>query len=156
MRESDQWLPGTGEELASRARDVCEWLDEVGLRPPSGALDARVCYDDPCHLVHAQGIAAAPRRLLNAIPGLELVAHADAQSCCGAAGTYNLMQREMSQQVLEPKLDALAAADPDWIASGNPGCMLQIEAGVRARGMAARVVHPVELLDRAYAGEEFT
>jgi glycolate oxidase iron-sulfur subunit len=59
----------------------------------------------------------------------------------------------MSQQVLEPKLDALAAADPDWIATGNPGCMLQIEAGVRARGMAARVVHPVELLDRAYAGD---
>jgi glycolate oxidase iron-sulfur subunit len=152
LGETDQWLPGRGEELARQARDVCEWLDEVGLRAPSGLLAARVCYDDPCHLVHAQGISSAPRRLLSAIPGLELVAHADAESCCGAAGTYNLLQREMSQRVLEPKLDALAAADPDWIATGNPGCMLQIEAGVRARGMAARVVHPVELLDRAYAG----
>jgi glycolate oxidase iron-sulfur subunit len=87
---------------------------------------------------------------LNAIPGLELVAHADAQSCCGAAGTYNLLQVEMSRQVLAPKLDALAAADPDWIASGNPGCLLQLRAGVEARGMRAGVVHPVQLLDRAY------
>jgi glycolate oxidase iron-sulfur subunit len=150
LREIDQWLPGRGEALVARVRDVCEWLDEVGLRPPEGSLPARVCYDDPCHLVHAQGIAAAPRRVLNAIPGLELVAHADAQSCCGAAGTYNLLQVEMSRQVLAPKLDALAAADPDWIASGNPGCLLQLRAGVEARGMRAGVVHPVQLLDRAY------
>ncbi len=151
LRETDQWLPGRGEALANQARDVCEWLDEVGLRTPTGAVPARVCYDDPCHLVHAQGIADAPRRLLSAIPELNLIDHADPHSCCGAAGTYNLLQPEMSGKVLAPKLDALAAVDPDWIASGNPGCMLQLRAGVRARGLAARVVHPVELLDRAYA-----
>ena len=67
-------------------RDVCEGLDEAGLRPPAGALRARVCYDDPCHLVHAQRVAAAPRRLLAAVEGLELVAHAEAEACCGAAG----------------------------------------------------------------------
>jgi glycolate oxidase iron-sulfur subunit len=154
LRETDQWLPGRGEALVNQARDVCEWLDEVGLRTPTGAMPARVCYDDPCHLVHAQGIADAPRRLLSAIPELNLIDHADAHSCCGAAGTYNLLQPEMSRQVLAPKLDALAAADPDWIASGNPGCLLQLRAGVRARGLAARVVHPVELLDRAYAKDK--
>ena len=150
LREAGQWLPGRGEPLAERVRDVCEWLDEVGLRPPTQSVPGRVCYDDPCHLVHAQGVAGAPRRLLDAIPQLERVEHADARSCCGAAGTYNLLEAEMSRQVLAPKLDALAAADPDWIATGNPGCMLQLRMGAESRAMKARVVHPVELLDRAY------
>ena len=106
------WLPG-GRVLAARARDVCEWLDEVGLRPPPGRIDARVCYDDPCHLVHGQRVSAAPRRLLAAIPGLSSSPHADPGACCGAAGTYNLTHPEMSRAVLERKLDSLAAADPD-------------------------------------------
>jgi glycolate oxidase iron-sulfur subunit len=131
-------------------RDVCEWLDEVGLRPPQGKLPGRVCYDDPCHLVHAQGVRAAPRRLLNAIQGLELVPHADAESCCGAAGTYSLLNPAMAAEVLRPKLDALAAVAPDWIVTGNPGCLLQLRSGAEERGLAAEVVHPVELLDRAY------
>jgi len=154
LREVQQWLPGRGEDLAAKVRDVCEWLDEVGLVPPAGRLVARVCYDDPCHLVHAQGVGAAPRRLLGEIEGLELVGHADAESCCGAAGTYNLLNPVMSAEVLRPKLDALEAAAPDWIASGNPGCLLQLRAGVEERGLGARVVHPVELLDYAYGNAQ--
>lgn len=150
LREVDQWLPGEGTTLASMTRDVCEFLDAVGLRPPPGRVDARVCYDDPCHLIHAQGVAAAPRRLLAAIPGIELVPHADAGACCGAAGTYNLTQPEMSAAVLETKMVCLEAAGPDIVATGNPGCMLQIGAGARARGLALSVAHPIELLDRAY------
>jgi len=150
LREVAHWLPGKGERLSAGVRDVCEFLDEVGLRRPTGSVPGRVCYDDPCHLVHAQGVDAAPRRVLESIPDLELVAHADAKSCCGGAGIYNLLQPEMSGQVLAPKLDALEAADPDFIASGNPGCMMQIGAGVAGRRMRAKVVHPVELLDRAY------
>ena len=132
--------------LGSRVRDVCEFLDEVGLvaEPPPRA--GSVCYDDPCHLVHGQRVAAAPRRLLARVPGLTLVPHDDPTSCCGAAGIYNLSHPEASQAVLAPKLDALAAADPDWIATGNPGCLMQLAAGARARGLRARVVHPVELL----------
>jgi len=130
-------------------RDVCELLDEVGLRAPLAPIEARVCYDDPCHLVHGQGVGDAPRRLLGAIPGLELVPHDDPTACCGAAGTYAMTHREASQQVLAPKLDALEAAAPDIVATGNPGCMMQIEAGLRGRGLAAEVVHPIELLDRA-------
>lgn len=150
LREVDQWLPGEGTTLASMTRDVCEFLDAVGLRPPPGRVDARVCYDDPCHLIHAQGVAAAPRRLLTAIPGIELVPHADASACCGAAGTYNLTQPEMSAAVLEAKMKCLEGAGPDIVATGNPGCMLQIGAGARARGLALSVAHPIELLDRAY------
>ncbi|MDE0886410.1 MAG: (Fe-S)-binding protein [Myxococcota bacterium] len=152
LREVDRWLPGRGDLLSSQARDVCEWLDEVGLRPPRGKLPGRVCYDDPCHLVHAQGVRAAPRRLLNAIEDLELVPHADAESCCGAAGTYSLLNPAMAAEVLRPKLDALEAVAPDWIVTGNPGCLLQLRSGARERGLAAQVVHPVELLDRAYRG----
>jgi len=151
VRDAGHWLPGEGAALAAKARDVCEWLDEVGLRAPTGRIDARVCYDDPCHLVHGQKISAAPRRVLTAIPGLELVPHADPGACCGAAGTYNLTQPEMSRAVLERKLDSLAAADPDLVATGNPGCLMQLRAGMAARKMRAEAVHPVDLLDRAYS-----
>jgi glycolate oxidase iron-sulfur subunit len=155
LREAGRILPGEGEALASRVCDVSELLDSAGGSPPGASLATdgralRVCYDDPCHLLHGQKVGDAPRRLLAAIPGVELVAHEDAAACCGAAGTYNLLQREMSRAVLRRKLSALAAADPDLIATGNPGCMMQIAAGARAAGLRARVVHPVELLDRAY------
>lgn len=150
MRDVEHWIGAPGREFAAQVRDVCEWLDEVGVRPPPTAVRGRVCYDDPCHLVHAQRIADAPRRLLAAVEGLVLVDHAEATSCCGAAGTYNLTQPAMARQVLDRKLDSLQASDPDWIATGNPGCMLQLASGARLRGLRAEVVHPIELLDAAY------
>lgn len=150
MREAGEWLPDEGESFAASVRDVLEFLDERGLRPPQRTLALRVAYDDPCHLVHGQGVRDAPRRVLEAIPGLELVPHPDPTSCCGAAGIYSLTQPEMSQRVLDRKLDALAQVEVDFVASGNPGCMMQLERGLRERGMKARVVHPIELLDRAY------
>jgi Fe-S oxidoreductase len=151
LREAKDWLPGEAAGFSSRVRDVCELLDEAGLRPPGGRLALRVCYDDPCHLVHAQRVGDAPRRVLSSIPGLVLVPHDDPTSCCGAAGIYNLTHRAMSRAVLTRKLDALAAAAPDVIATGNPGCLMQIAAGARGRGLRARVVHPVELLEESYA-----
>ncbi|NNL64910.1 MAG: (Fe-S)-binding protein, partial [Myxococcales bacterium] len=150
LRNAAHWLPGRGEALAGAVRDVCEFLAEAGLRAPAGRVDARVCYDDPCHLIHGQGVVAPPRELLASIPGVTLVDHADASACCGAAGIYNLTHPEMSGAVLERKIDALAAADPDVIATGNPGCLMQIERGARERGLRARVVHPVELLAESY------
>ena len=152
MRDAAQWLPGEGEALAGSIRDVSEWLEAAGLRAPRGRIDARVCYDDPCHLLHAQRIGAAPRKLLAQIPGLQLLAHGDAGACCGAAGIYNLTHPAMSRAVLERKMRFLAEADPDLIASGNPGCMMQLAAGARRAGLRARVVHPVTLLDAAYRG----
>ena len=155
MRSAPEWIGVAGRSYAERVRDIAEFLDEVGFRPPAEvplqapgreSRELRVCYDDPCHLIHGQGVAAAPRRLLAQMPGLKLVDHADPGACCGAAGIYNLTHREMSQTVLARKLDALEAANPDVIASGNPGCLMQLSAGVRQRGLAARVVHPVELL----------
>jgi glycolate oxidase iron-sulfur subunit len=154
LREAGAWLPGEGEALAAATRDVCEWLDAAGLRPPTGRIEGRVCYDDPCHLVHGQGVRDAPRRLLAAIPGLELARHEDPTSCCGAAGIYNLTHPAMSSAVLERKMRALAAADPEWIASGNPGCLMQLTSGAARFGLRAKLVHPVELLDLSYRREE--
>ena len=164
--DSGDWLADSGRQpadsgrqpadggrwLAEHARDVSSFLDEQGWRAPLEPLPLRVCYDDPCHLVHAQGVEAAPRRLLEAIPRLELVPHSDPGACCGAAGTYNLTQPEMAGAVLDAKLDSLAAADPDVVASGNPGCMMQLAAGLSRRGLRARVKHPVELLDESSGG----
>lgn len=155
MREAPQWIGAEGQVYAGRVRDIAEFLDEVGFRPPRRAAqmptdtesrELRVCYDDPCHLVHGQGVRDAPRRLLAQVPGLKLIDHFDPTACCGAAGIYNLTHPEMSQSVLERKLDSLEAARPDVIASGNPGCLMQLANGARQRGIKARIVHPVELL----------
>ena len=150
LRETHHWLPDEGEALAKQVRDVCEWLDEVGIREPLGRLSLRVAYDDPCHLVHGQRVAAAPRRLLETVPGLELIRHSDAEVCCGAAGTYGLLQPEMSRQVLEAKMQCLAKVEPEVVATGNPGCLLQLRAGAQERHLAFRVLHPIELIDAAH------
>jgi glycolate oxidase iron-sulfur subunit len=151
LRELDHWLPGEGAALAQKTRDICELLDAVGIPEPRNEVAGSACYDDPCHLAHGQRVVDAPRRLLAKIPGLRLIAHDDPASCCGAAGIYNLTQPAMSRAVLARKMDSLAAASPDYIVTGNPGCLMQLAAGARQRGLRARVVHPVELLDLALA-----
>jgi glycolate oxidase iron-sulfur subunit len=147
LRDAGDWLPDEGAPFAAKVRDVCEWLDAAGLRAPRGPLPARVCYDDPCHLVHGQRVGVAPRRILAAVPSLTLVPHDDPGACCGAAGTYNLTQPAMSRAVLARKVASLAAADPDLVASGNPGCLMQLRAGLARAGLRAQVRHPVEILD---------
>jgi len=156
MRDAAQWLPGEGEVLAASVQDVSELLDAAGLRAPGGRIDASVCYDDPCHLAHGQRVTAPPRRLLAQIPGLRLLEHYEPGACCGAAGIYNITHPSMARAVLDRKMNSLGAVDPDLIASGNPGCMMQLRAGVRRAGLRARVVHPVELLDAAYRGAAVT
>jgi glycolate oxidase iron-sulfur subunit len=135
--------------LAARVRDVSELLAERG--PVAGApLDVRVAYDPPCHLVHAQRVSEPPLRLFAAIPVLRLTVTPGAAQCCGSAGLFTLVERELSTAVLRPKIDELRAAAPDVVATGNPGCAMQIGAGLRAAGIAAKTRHPVELLDASY------
>jgi glycolate oxidase iron-sulfur subunit len=136
--------------FSRRVRDISEFLAGQPLRGPLGRLPLRVAYDDPCHLVHGQGIGREPRLLLQQIPGLELVPFPEADWCCGSAGVYNLTHPETARQLLDRKLRHIAAARPDVIATGNPGCLLQLGWGVRRAGLRAAVVHPVALLDRAY------
>ena len=136
--------------VAARVRDVSELLVAAGPVAATGA-PMRVAYDAPCHLLHAQRIAEAPLRVLASIKGLELVPLIDADRCCGSAGIYGLLQPRISSSVLDPKLRNIAASGADCVATGNPGCLMQIGAGIQRAGMACRVVHPVDLLDAAYA-----
>jgi glycolate oxidase iron-sulfur subunit len=137
------------EQFTAKVRDINEYLAEVGLVEPKRSLNARVTYQDPCHLAHAQGIRSAPRQLLRHV-GAELVESPRPDSCCGSAGVYNVVQNEISMKVLDEKMSFIASVEPQIIATANVGCMLQIRAGVERRKMSARVVHVVELLDEAY------
>jgi glycolate oxidase iron-sulfur subunit len=139
--------------LSNRSRDASELLAAAGPAP-GGALDLRVTYDAPCHLIHAQRIVAPPLQVLGAIPGLTLVPLTDAEYCCGAAGIYNLLEPETSAAVLRPKLGHIAATGAELVVTGNPGCLMQIGAGLRQSGSRAKAVHPVDLLDASYAVRE--
>ena len=143
-------LKSYDDPLAGKVRDLSEFLHEVGLRGTLGPVRLRVAYDDPCHLLHGQGIARAPRELLRAIPELELVDLPGSRDCCGAAGTYNLTHPEMSDRLLARKVEAVQTLGPDAVATGNPGCIIQIAKGLRDVGSRVEVLHPVELIARAY------
>jgi len=137
--------------FAARVKDVSELLAERG--PRAGArLEMDVAYDAPCHLQHAQRVHEQPLAVLRAIPGLRLQLLSGFDRCCGSAGIYGLLQPELSREVLLDKIKAIAGADPrpQVIATGNPGCLMQIGAGCLAAGLPIEVRHPVELLDQSY------
>ena len=135
--------------VAARVRDVSEVLAEAGPLP-GGALAVTVTYDAPCHLLHAQRLAAPPLRVLAAVPGLTMVALEGSEHCCGAAGIYNLVEPMTSDKVLAPKLQNIAATRAPFVTTGNPGCLMQIGAGMHHARIDARTIHPVDLLDASY------
>jgi glycolate oxidase iron-sulfur subunit len=137
--------------FGARVRDVSELLAEAGPRP-GAPLDLEVAYDAPCHLLHAQRVEQAPLVVMRAIPSLRLRLLPGSERCCGSAGIYSVVRPEMARAVLENKIEIFAAASPrpEVVATGNPGCLMQIGAGLRAAGLDIAVVHPVELLDRSY------
>ena len=134
--------------FAARVKDVTELFAPAPV--PGAPLDLHVAYDPPCHLLHAQGIATPPLKLFAAIPLLELVPVPGAAECCGSAGLFTLLEPEMSRAVLAAKIERLREAAPQVVATGNPGCLMQLGAGLAAAGIRAQVRHPVELLDDAY------
>ena len=137
--------------FSSKVRDVLEYVDEIGLPHRAlGPIEAVVTYQDPCHLAHAQRVAAAPRRLLRAIPALELREPAEPWMCCGSAGIYNLQQPEMAQRLQRRKVDRILETAPAIVATANPGCALQIRNGLeRAGAPHVAIKHVVELLDES-------
>ncbi|UCF68095.1 MAG: (Fe-S)-binding protein [Acidobacteriota bacterium] len=136
--------------FSERVVDLTAFLTEVGLRRPERPVRRRAVYDAPCHLHHAQRVTAAPLELLSKVPGLELVELPDAATCCGSAGIYNLLQPAMAERLLARKLDQIEACGADLVVSANPGCQLQLEAGLRQRGLAVSVAHVAEVLAAAY------
>jgi len=154
LAEDAEWAE-RAERLSARVRDVSELLAAAG--PRVGApLEYTVTYDAPCHLQHAQRVAAAPLAVLDAIPGLERVALVDSDQCCGSAGIYNLLEPALSAAVLAPKITHIELTGASLVATGNPGCLMQIGAGLRRAGLSARTIHPVELLDASYAAQDRT
>ncbi len=140
-----------GAAFGVRVRDVTELLAAVGPRP-GAPLDTDVVYDAPCHLQHAQRVQEAPLAVLEAIPGLRLRLLPGSDKCCGSAGIYSVLHPAMARSVLDAKIDGIAEAHPRpaLVATGNPGCLMQIGAGLAAAGLDIRVAHPVELLDESY------
>ena len=143
---SDSRLAEKAKVFGSKVRDVSESLASLPKRQPFPPLRARAVYQDACHLAHGQGVRSAPRALLDEVPGLEVTPVPEADSCCGSAGVYNLTHPEFASRILDRKMDFIAAADPDFIISGNPGCILQLAFGVRRRALRARVIHTVDAL----------
>jgi glycolate oxidase iron-sulfur subunit len=150
LLEHDPSWHGRAVAVASRVRDVSELLAAAGPRV-GGALPLKVTYDAPCHLQHAQRVTEAPLSVLAAIPGLELVPLHDSDQCCGSAGIYNLIEPETSDAVLERKLANIRDTRAPWVATGNPGCLMQIGAGLIRAEISARSIHPIDLLDASYA-----
>ena len=155
LKEYEQLFPaGMAEHenaalFHAKVKDVTEFLAELGLVAPMARTPLRVTYQDSCHLLHGQKISEAPRKLIRAVPGVELVEMAMADQCCGSAGVYNVTETRAAMDILGAKMENVKATGAKAIVTANPGCMLQMRAGVEIHGTGQEVMHVVELLDRA-------
>lgn len=154
LLEGDPVYAARAAAFAAKVKDVSEFLAAAPLRGPLRGVPMTVTYHDPCHVVHGQKIKSAPRQLLAQIPQLRVVDLAESDWCCGSAGIYNLTQPEMAGRLLERKVRHVLATGAQAVVTANPGCILQIKAGLRAQGASVDVLHIMELLDRAYGGED--
>ena len=156
LKEYGRWLEddpawaARAAAFSSRVRDVSEVLDAMELTAAPVRIERRVTYQEACHLVHAQRVSAAPRRLLAKIPGLQFVEMRESAVCCGSAGVYNLTQPDMAQRLGRRKLENIERTGAEIVVTANPGCALQVGAGLREARSGAKVMHLVELLDQAY------
>jgi glycolate dehydrogenase iron-sulfur subunit len=159
LKEYDELLAGDvayrdkAIRFTSLMKDVTEFLASIDLNPNMGSLDAVVTYQDSCHLAHGQKIKDAPRKLLKQVPGITYREMPKADICCGSAGVYNIVQNEMAMDILRSKMASVSLTKASVIATANPGCMLQLEAGARLYGAGQRVAHVVEVLDEAYRSQ---
>ncbi len=142
-------------EFSARVRDIGQQLQAIGFRNGANVGFDRTTYDASCHLLHGQHAAEASLGMLWAIPDLKFALLNGSEVCCGGAGVYNLLETRLSQEVLNEKLKHIAESGAEVLATGNPGCHMQIAAGAKLTGLALRVCHPVELLDESYARAGF-
>jgi glycolate oxidase iron-sulfur subunit len=150
LLEHDEAYAARAEAFSVRVRDVSQQLEVTGARAGAEIESARTTYDASCHLLHGQRANEAPLKMLRAIAGLDFAPLPGSDVCCGGAGVYNLLEPEMSSRVLGEKLAHIKETGAEILATGNPGCHMQIGAGARLAGLRLRVCHPVELLDESY------
>lgn len=152
--EHDPEYADKARRFSALVKDVNEFLASVELNPPMRVLPLTVTYQDSCHLAHGQKVRTAPRKLLGSIPGLEIREMRLSDMCCGSAGIYNVVHTGMAMSLLKKKMDTVNATEAPVIGAANPGCMLQLRAGVQKFGHGQRVAHVVELLDEAYRASD--
>ena len=136
-------------KISSITKDIMEFLDEAGLNTGLKKMEMSVTYQDACHIVHGQKISDSPRKLLKMIPGIDFIELPESDHCCGSAGIYNLIQPDMSADILERKMKNVISTGADYLAVSNPGCLMQLQKGARLSDANIRIVHPVEILDKA-------
>lgn len=136
--------------FATKVRDCSEFLDQLGLIPPTGEIRLTATYHDACHLVHAQKVREQPKNLLKKIPGLKLVELPESELCCGAAGTYNLTEPEMAERLGRRKLENIRSTGARVVITSNAGCLLQIAREARMQGETLKIMHPMDVLDLSY------
>ena len=151
LLEHDPGYRNSAARFKALVRDVNEFLASIELNRDLGEIPVTVTYQDSCHLAHGQKIRLAPRQLLGAIPGLKLKEMRGADVCCGSAGIYNVLHTDLSLKILDSKMENAKLTRAEWIVTANPGCMLQLRAGVARCGSGQKVMHVVEVLDEAYA-----
>ncbi|MES1256786.1 MAG: heterodisulfide reductase-related iron-sulfur binding cluster [Acidobacteriota bacterium] len=151
LLEHDPAYAEPAKKFKSLMKDVTEFLASIELNSDMGPVDAVVTYQDSCHLAHGQKIRKAPRQLLAAVPGLKFREMPLSDMCCGSAGIYNVLHTALSMDILEKKMSSVNLTRAEIITTANPGCMIQLEAGVKKWGRGGeRVAHVVEILDEAY------
>jgi glycolate oxidase iron-sulfur subunit len=150
LLEHDARYADRAKKFKSLMKDVTEFLASIELNRDMGTIDATVTYQDSCHLAHGQKIRKAPRELLKAVPGLKFREMPLSDICCGSAGIYNVLHTALSMDILEKKMGNVNLTKAEIITTANPGCMIQLQAGVRKWGQGERVAHVVEILDEAY------
>ncbi len=148
--EDDPAYAEKAKAFSAKVKDISEFLATLDWKHDLGDVPRTVSYHDACHLVHGQKIRQQPRQLLSSIPGIKMVNLKESDWCCGSAGIYNITNQEMANTLLQRKMDNIAATGASVIATGNPGCMMQIALGARERGLDINVVHPIQLLDESY------
>jgi glycolate oxidase iron-sulfur subunit len=136
--------------FSKKVRDISEFLMSIPLEKPEGQIEGRVTYHDPCHLRRGQNVWKEPRALLQMIPGLEFIELPEADWCCGSAGSQLITHYDTSTMVLKKKTDNIANTKANYIASGCPGCQMQLNVGVQKENLQVQVVHPISLLDQSY------
>lgn len=141
-------------KLASKTRDISEFLCEINFRKPEAHLDLIVTYHDACHLAHGQKIRSAPREIITSINGVILKEMRESDWCCGSAGVYNITHTETANKLLDRKIRNIQSTNAEIIISANTGCSIQLAYGIRTSGSQLKIMHPIDLLWRAYQAEE--